>query len=177
VVDLAEAGLSPLPEEDAVEAFETFEENALAKARYFHARSGGRPVIADDSGLEVTVLGGQPGVRSRRWSGRGDLEGFALDEANNAALLAVLRGVADRRARYVCAVALVAKDGELIVRGEAAGVITHERRGAGGFGYDPYFASDDLAGRTFGESTLEEKARVSHRARAFGALVAALDRG
>ena len=70
VRDLAEAGLPELPEEDALEAYGTFEENARAKARYFHARSGGRPVVAEDSGLEVAALGGAPGVRSKRWSGR-----------------------------------------------------------------------------------------------------------
>jgi Xanthosine triphosphate pyrophosphatase len=78
-IDLTEAGIAESREEDGVECYATFEENALAKARYFAARAGGRVVLADDSGLEVAALGGEPGVRSRRWSGRADLSGAALE--------------------------------------------------------------------------------------------------
>src|SRR6185437_14496047 len=85
-IDLTEANLDERPEEDGLEVFETFEANALAKARYFHARSA-LATVADDSGLMVDALGGAPGVRSKRWSGRPDLSGRALDEENNALLL------------------------------------------------------------------------------------------
>jgi XTP/dITP diphosphohydrolase len=172
VVDLEDAGVHPSPEEDELEIFDTFEENAFAKARYFAHRVDA-PVVADDSGLEVVALGGLPGVRSKRWSGRTDLRGDALDRANNERLLEELHGAADRRARYVCVAALVDGKTERCFRGLTAGSILHEARGSGGFGYDPYFLSDEL-GKSFGEATLEEKERVSHRGRAFGALIAAI---
>jgi XTP/dITP diphosphohydrolase len=95
VVDLAELGIPESAAEEEVECHETFEENALAKARYFRERTG-MAVVADDSGLEVEALGKRPGVRSKRWSGRADLHGQALDNANNTVLLQSLRG---RRAR------------------------------------------------------------------------------
>ena len=169
VSDLREALLSPSPDEDAVEAFDTFEANALAKARYFHALTG-RATIADDSGLEVEALGGQPGVRSKRWSGRDDLTGQALDDANKARLLEALRDVREPAARYVCAAAYVNGLLEHVTRGETSGRIVREARGEHGFGYDPYFFSDEL-GATFGESSREAKERVSHRGRAFRALL------
>ena len=171
VVDLASAGIAETPDEDALETAETFEENALLKARHFQRRSG-MPTVADDSGIEVRALNGAPGVRSKRWSGRPDLTGQALDDANNALLLSRLEGADDRAARYVCAAAFCG-DVEIVVRGEVEGVITREPRGSGGFGYDPYFESLEL-GRTFGEVGMDEKARVSHRARAFGTLMARL---
>jgi XTP/dITP diphosphohydrolase len=173
-VDLAAAGIPEAPDEDALERFDTFEENALAKARHFH-RASGLPTVADDSGLVVDALGGAPGVRSKRWSGRDDLRGQALDDANNALLLASLDGAAPRRARYVCAAAFVDGAGEIVARGETTGRITREPHGANGFGYDPYFASDELR-VTFGEATREAKEGVSHRGRAFRALVAELAR-
>ena len=169
VADLREAALSPSPDEDAVEAFDTFEANALAKARYFHALTG-RPTVADDSGLEVEALAGQPGVRSKRWSGRTDLTGQALDDANNARLLDALREVGEPAARYVCAAAYCDGTREEVMCGETAGVIVREARGEHGFGYDPYFFSVEL-GATFGESSRESKERVSHRGRAFRALL------
>jgi len=172
VVDLAEAGIAEAAEEDDLEQAETFEENALAKARYF-ARRAHRAVVADDSGLEVDALGGRPGVRSKRWSGRPDLSGVALDEANNARLLDALRGMTNRAARYVCVAAFVDGTEELACRGTSSGVVLDRPRGSGGFGYDPYFLSDEL-GKTFGEAGVEEKERVSHRGRAFRALIAAL---
>ena len=117
VVTLADLGLTESPDEDALESFDTFEENALAKARYF-ARLTGAIVLADDSGLSVDVLGGRPGVHSKRWSGRDDLRGAALDAANNACLQEAMQlaqreahataaraGSGFRRARYVCAAA------------------------------------------------------------------------
>ena len=172
VVDLVDAGIEPSAEEDDLETADTFEENALAKARYFANRAQ-CAVVADDSGLEVEALGGQPGVRSKRWSGRSDLSGAALDEANNARLVEALRGVTNRRARYVCVAAFADGTTELTCLGGSSGVILDRPRGRGGFGYDPYFLSDEL-GMTFAEAGVEEKERVSHRGRAFRALIAAL---
>jgi XTP/dITP diphosphohydrolase len=186
VSTLADLGLPESPDEDALEAFDTFEANALAKARYFAQRTGAI-VLADDSGLAVDALGGRPGVHSKRWSGRSDLDGVALDAANNAFLQEALRQAPEevngdtapsvppsRRARYVCAAACVWHDGaawrEVVVRGETTGTILTMARGDGGFGYDPYFLSDDL-GATFAEVGRDAKARVSHRGRAFAALL------
>src|SRR5206468_2399089 len=163
VIDLDEAGVPPSDVENEVESADTFEENALLKARYFAARAG-RPVVADDSGLEVDALDGQPGVRSKRWSGRSDLSGSQLDEANNARLLGALAGLTSRRARYVCVAAYVNGVREMTFRGTTYGSILEHPRGSGGFGYDPYFLSDEL-GISFGEAGVEEKERVSHRGR------------
>ena len=129
--------------------------------------------MADDSGLEVAALQGAPGVRSKRWSERADLSGQALDDANNAKLLRALEGVGDRNARYVCVAAYVDGVRELLARGESHGVIIDVARGEQGFGYDPYFLSSEL-GKTFGESAPAEKERVSHRGRAFRALLQGL---
>jgi XTP/dITP diphosphohydrolase len=172
VIDLDEAGVAPAPDEDAVEKYESFEENALAKGRYYAARSG-LPVVADDSGIEVLALAGKPGVRSKRWSARPDLEGQALDDENNRLLLTRLAAETDRRARYVCAAAYVGAGREVVRRGEVRGVVTREARGSNGFGYDPFFESDEL-GKTFAEATLAEKAMVSHRGRAFTLLMDAI---
>lgn len=171
-VDLAEAGVAAREEEDAIEEYESFEENAAAKAAYFHSLTG-LATVADDSGLEVLALGGRPGVRSKRWAGRADLAGRALDAANNAKLLAELAAHDDRRARYVCAAAYVGADGMLVERGEVSGRILLEPRGTEGFGYDPLFEVSGL-GRTFAELEREEKAGWSHRGRAFDELLAKL---
>ena len=175
VVTLDHAGIPESPNESDIEVFSSFEENALAKARYFLALCG-IPTLADDSGLEAYALGGDPGVRSKRWSGRDDLTGIALDEANNAELLRALDGATSRRARYVCVAALATPDGELVRRGEVEGEIVEAPRGSGGFGYDPLFFSSEL-GKTFGEAALIEKERVSHRGRAFRELVRAMRGG
>ncbi len=172
---LAEAQVAENPEEAQIEVFDTFEENAVAKARYFHGVTG-LPTIADDSGLVVEALGGAPGVRSKRWSGRTDLSGQALDDANNERLLAELRDEARRDARYVCVVAWVDAHRELVGRGETAGEIVETARGEGGFGYDPYFFSRELRA-TFGESAIEAKAAVSHRGRAMRALFSEVGHG
>jgi XTP/dITP diphosphohydrolase len=174
VMDLREAGIQEdAAAEDAIEAHDTFEENALAKARYFSALLPGRVVVADDSGLAVDGLGGEPGVRSKRWSGRTDLSGAKLDASNNARLVERMRGVADRRARFVCAAAWCDGRTEVVVRGEVPGHIVDEPRGSHGFGYDPHVYVDEL-GMTMAEATVEEKERVSHRARAFTALLDSL---
>jgi XTP/dITP diphosphohydrolase len=169
VRDLAEAGVPERPEEATVERHATFVENAVAKARYFQEILG-RPVVADDSGLEVMALGGAPGVHSKRWSGRADLTGQAVDDANNARLLAALAGVRERRARYVCAAAYADGARVLTEVGTTGGEIVDEARGRGGFGYDPYFLSTEL-GCTFGEATTEAKEAVSHRGRALRPLL------
>ncbi|HEX3157773.1 MAG TPA: non-canonical purine NTP pyrophosphatase [Gemmatimonadaceae bacterium] len=172
-LDLGAAGVVHTAAEDTLEEFATFEENALAKARYFHAVSGGLPTVADDSGLVVDALDGAPGVRSRRWCGRTELTGHLLDQANNEKLVAMLAGQPSRAARFVCAAAFVDDGREVVRRGETAGVILDAPAGAEGFGYDPYFWSEDLQ-RSFGEAPAADKARVSHRARAIAALLLAL---
>jgi XTP/dITP diphosphohydrolase len=175
-VALDDLGIAPSPAEDSVEAFETFEGNALAKARHYFARAaslGARApelVLADDSGLEVRALGGAPGVRSKRWSGSA-LDGQALDDANNAKLMEALRGVSDRRAGYVCVAVIKTSAGEWHARGTCEGAILASPRGADGFGYDPFFYSAELQ-KTFGEAAREEKENVSHRARAVAAALA-----
>jgi XTP/dITP diphosphohydrolase len=169
VIDLAEAGVPETPDEASIESYETFEENALAKARYFFARCGGLAVVADDSGLVVDALGGEPGVRSKRWSGRPELDGAALDQANNEKLLSRLHGVPERRARFVCAAAWRGPDLEMTTRGTVEGRIVERASGAHGFGYDPYFFSDEL-GMTLADAPTEAKRSVSHRGRAFDAL-------
>jgi XTP/dITP diphosphohydrolase len=169
IESLDDAGIPVTDIEEDLETATTFEENALAKARHFQ-RVSGRATVADDSGIEVTALGGAPGVYSKRWSERADLSGQALDEANNALLLKRLGNASDRSARYVCAAAYCGAREEFVERGEVRGVIALHARGEGGFGYDPYFLSDEL-GRTFGEVGMAEKGRVSHRARAFDKLL------
>ena len=146
-----------LPEEDGA----TYADNAVLKARAV-ATATGLPALADDSGLEVEALSGAPGVRSAR---------FAPSDAERIArLLEVLRDAEDRRARFRCVVALAWPDGRLEqAEGACTGRIAERTIGAGGFGYDPLFVADEL-GRTFAAATAEEKARVSHRARAVRAL-------
>jgi XTP/dITP diphosphohydrolase len=153
-----------LPEEDGA----TYAENAMLKAHAV-AEATRLPALADDSGLEVDALSGAPGVRSARFA--------PSDAARIARLLDALRGVGDRRARFRCAVALAWPDGRTESAGGAcSGWIAERPDGAGGFGYDPIFVSDEL-GRTFAAATAEEKARVSHRARAVRALGARLAAG
>lgn len=167
LVDLDAAGIEPVPEEEGIEVFETFRDNSLAKARFFAARSG-RPVLADDSGLCVDALGGAPGVRSKRYAGRSDLSGEALDRANNERLLSALRGEPPERraAHYVCVVALADPSGrEATWEGRCDGIILDAPRGGEGFGYDPLFWLPEQ-GATFGELDPEVKNRISHRARA-----------
>ena len=174
-ITLEAAGIPFEASEEAVEAFETFEENALAKARWFFARqaeSHRLAVLADDSGLCVDALGGAPGVRSKRWSGA-QSTGPALDRANNAALLAALAAQGqdtNRRARYVAVATIVTATGTFVARGETGGEILRSPRGSHGFGYDPLFLSDELA-KTFAEASLEEKAAVGHRGRALRAVL------
>lgn len=151
---------------DVDEDGKTFEENAKKKAseiaKYLKEKGKNNfMVMADDSGLEVDYLNGEPGIYSARYAGEhGD------DEANNNKLLDKLRGVPDnkRRARFVCVIALVDdKDNYKSIRGEVEGTIISEVSGKGGFGYDPLFYYGPLQ-KTFGEMSSEEKNKVSHRA-------------
>ena len=180
VADLSSLGIAKSPTEDTLEAFDTFEENALAKARYFYKAAAGIPTFGDDSGMCVYALGGEPGVLSKRWSGRDDLEGAALDAANNQKLLSRMkqaRQTAGRQftaaARYVAVAAFKDVHGEVTRRGEIEGRVIETPRGNQGFGYDPYFLADEL-GMTLAEATVLEKQQVSHRGRAFAELIAAL---
>lgn len=169
-------GLEEEAAESAIEVFETFEENAEAKARWFALRAPGRTVFAEDSGLVVDALDGRPGVHSKRWAGATG-SGVALDVANNSALARALQGVpaSARTARYVCVAVCVKSgvDGGAVWRasGCVEGRIALAPSGSGGFGYDPWFFSDEL-GKTFGDASSAEKASVSHRARAVSLLVA-----
>jgi XTP/dITP diphosphohydrolase len=168
-----DVGLYPRQAEDSLELGETFEANARRKAEYF-ARLSGLPTVADDSGLEVLSLGGAPGVRSRRWAGASGTEA-QVDAANNAELIRRLAGATGPGARYRCVLVYLPAPQAVpaTFEGTCAGSILEQPRGEGGFGYDPYFFSDEL-GKTFGEATPEEKDRVSHRGRALRALVEVL---
>ncbi len=168
-------GMAPSPEEDTLERFATFEENARAKAAWFAARAG-IATLADDSGLEVDALNGAPGVHSKRFAGR-DGPDYLVTAANNDVLLARLSGVApvDRTARYRCV--LVWHDpvsqAEVVTVGTTRGRIAEALQGSGGFGYDPLFVSEEL-GVTFGAASRAAKDAVSHRGRAVATMVAAL---
>ena len=153
---VAPTDLDPVPPEP-VEVAHTFAENASAKARAY-ASASGLQTVADDSGLEVYALRGAPGLRSRRFFG----DDATADE-RNAKLLALLEGVEDRSARFVCVTALASPDGHVeLFEGEVHGEIAESPRGDAGFGYDPVFviAGD---GRTMAELPSDEKHRVSHR--------------
>ena len=151
---------------DVIEDGRTFADNSYKKA-FTIMRITGRPAIADDSGLMVDYLDGAPGVYSARFAGEP-----CDDEKNNDKLLGLMDGVPfeKRTARFISNVTLVYPSGEIIsAEGECPGHILTERRGTGGFGYDPLFLSDEL-GKTFAEINMEEKNRVSHRARALAKL-------
>ncbi|HEV8303328.1 MAG TPA: non-canonical purine NTP pyrophosphatase [Gemmatimonadales bacterium] len=171
----ADRFLERLPEEADLERGTSYVENAVSKARYFATRAG-LPTVADDSGIEVDALGGAPGVRSARWAGTGGPEAGA-DAANNALLLEKLADVPEERrtARYRCVVAFLSAPSAVpeIVEATCDGLILTEPRGTGGFGYDPVFYSPELQ-MTFAEAPPSAKHRVSHRGRAFRALVEVL---
>jgi XTP/dITP diphosphohydrolase len=176
-VTLSDIGVAATAEEDAIESFDTFVENAVAKARYFAALTGLR-TLADDSGLAVAALAGGPGVRSKRFAlDRGTvgpaIAGKDLDRANNELLLATLEPHEDRRAHYVSAVALVDHGGTISAVGTVSGEIARAPRGAGGFGYDPLFVVAAI-GKTFAELSREQKNQISHRAVAMRAIASQL---
>jgi XTP/dITP diphosphohydrolase len=167
--------LEPLPAgyESPVEDGDSFEANALIKARAAHATLGGT-TIADDSGIEADDLGGAPGIYSARYAGEG-----ASDEENLDKLLREVEAAGgERRARYVCALVLIDEDGaEHTFEATCEGVLLRERRGDGGFGYDPVFVPDDTGpddGRTMSELSAAEKNEISHRGRAARLLAAHL---
>jgi XTP/dITP diphosphohydrolase len=161
-------GLKSIPPPEETGA--TFEENAIQKALYYSKHVDGY-LFVDDSGLAVDALGGAPGVYSARFAGPN-----ATDGDNNRLLLLRMRDVTDRRARFVCVVAL-AESGRLIrtFRAEVEGQLTGEPRGPNGFGYDPLFFYPPF-GCTFGEAPLDRKMQVSHRARALQAMREYFDR-
>ena len=165
---------------DAEEPHATFFENALAKARHA-SRTAKLPAMADDSGICVRALQGEPGVHSARFAA-GEVAGAgreAQDAANNAKLLRLLKGEEDRDAHYYAAIVLVrhADDPEpLMADGQWQGRIIDEPRGANGFGYDPYFLVPSL-GRTAAELSPDEKNALSHRGKALRKLLARLKEG
>jgi len=156
-----------MPEETGA----TFADNALLKARAAVAATGAA-AIADDSGIAAAALGGRPGVRSARYAGED-----ATDEQNLAKLVA--EAPAGSALAYVCVIALVdPAGGERLFEGRCGGTMSAERRGDGGFGYDPIFVpDDDDTGRTMAELSVAEKDAISHRGRAARALLAHLSAG
>jgi XTP/dITP diphosphohydrolase len=162
VIAQAELGIG-----EADEPHVTFIENALAKARHASGQSG-LPALADDSGVCVDALGGAPGVYSARYAGEPK-----SDARNNEALVAALRGVADRRAHYYCVLVLVrhaADPQPIIAEGAWYGTIVDTPRGSGGFGYDPHF-QDEATGLTGAELPLAKKNELSHRGKALRSLI------
>ena len=146
-------------DEDIPEEQPTLEGNALQKARYIYARTG-MDCFADDTGLEVDALGGEPGVRSARYATDGH-----DDEANKRLLLERLSGVENRAAQFRTAVALILDGEEYLFEGIVRGTIATEQHGEGGFGYDPLFYPEG-GDRTFAQMSGEEKNAISHRGRA-----------
>lgn len=156
VVSMHDVGIDVEVEETG----KTFTENALIKARAV-AMLCDSAVIADDSGLCVDALDGAPGIYSARFAGEG-----ATDYDRNVKLLEVMDGIENRKARYVAAIAYIAKDGkEITTEGVIDGEILREEHGTGGFGYDPLFWCTEID-KCFGEATPDEKNEVSHRGRA-----------
>lgn len=165
VLSMKEAGIETEIEEDG----STFEENAVIKAKAVAAAAGqsGAIVLADDSGLEIDYLNKEPGIYSARYLGENT--SYTVKNQN---LIDRLKGVPDpeRTARFVCVIAAALPDGEVITAsGVIEGRIDHEEKGSGGFGYDPIFYVPEL-GRTTAQLDMEEKNRVSHRARALNAM-------
>ncbi|MGH7801790.1 MAG: XTP/dITP diphosphatase [Thermodesulfobacteriota bacterium] len=172
VISLRELDTVP----DIIEDKETFKQNALKKARIISGLTL-KVTLADDSGLEVESLGGRPGIFSARYAGE-----KAGDKENIKKLLKELNGVGDRRARFVCALALVFPDGlkgliasirEIVVEGRCDGIIIDDPRGESGFGYDPVFFLPQIK-KTMAELTPEEKNLISHRALAVRKLITCL---
>jgi XTP/dITP diphosphohydrolase len=167
--------LEPLPEGFAMppEDGDSFEANALVKARAAHAATG-QAVVADDSGIEAEDLGGAPGIYSARYAGEG-----ADDETNLAKLLREVNAAGgERRAAYVCALALIDADGgEHVFEARCGGYLLREGKGTGGFGYDPAFVPEETGpedGRTMAELSATEKHEISHRGKAARLLAAHL---
>lgn len=167
-VEAVSAGDLGLAEPEETET--TFIGNAALKARAA-AEASGLPALADDSGLEVFGIGGDPGVYSARWAGPNKDFGFAMQRVHEEL---EKRGATDFSARFVCALALAEPGGAVdTFEGEARGTIVWPPRGTRGFGYDPIFQPNGLD-RTFGEMSHDEKLPMTHRARAFEKLLASL---
>jgi len=139
------------------------ESNAMFKARYVHERTG-LNVFADDTGLEIEALDGLPGVHSARFAGE-----TKDSSANIAKVLALLKGIPVRKARFRTVIALIFENKEYLFEGTVDGTIIEEKRGTEGFGYDPVFIPDG-GDKTFAQMPLAEKNKISHRAIAFGKL-------
>lgn len=166
IVSLAEIGCH----DDIPETADTFQGNALQKAAYVYEHFG-LPCFADDSGLEVDCLEGIPGVLSARYAGE-----HGNSEANIAKLLDAMKGSENRKADFKTVVALILPDGKTeFFEGRVDGVITMEKRGEGGFGYDPIFIPDGYD-KTFAELGEDIKNKISHRAKAIAALCEYLKR-
>lgn len=155
-----------MPDELAEDG-DTFEANALQKARFVY-KATGILTCADDSGIEVDALDGRPGVHSKRFSPEG------TNEANNTHMLEQLQGIEARAGRYRCVLALVGPGFEATADGRCEGTIGHERIGEGGFGYDPLFWPHEAPGKTMAQLSMAEKNAISHRGRAFRQLPALL---
>ncbi len=169
LVGLAELGVEKRPEERELERHPSFAANALAKARYFHDRTG-LPMMAEDSGIVVDALDGEPGPRSKRYAPPEMRAEHGTDRANNLYLLRRLRDVPDdeRTAHFYCVVAVVLDDETRLFSGRVDGLILRAPRGKGGFGYDPLFYLPDR-GVTTAELSVEEKNEISHRGQAIRA--------
>ena len=159
ILTLRECGIT----EDIPEEQPTLEGNALQKARYIYERTG-IDCFADDTGLEVDALGGEPGVRSARYATDGH-----DDEANKRLLLERMEGVENRSAQFRTAVALIIRGEEYLFEGVVRGEISHEELGDGGFGYDPLFLPEGHT-ESFAQMSAEQKNAISHRGRAIRAL-------
>lgn len=159
IQSMDEVGLTHL---EVIEDGETFEENSMKKAKEIMALTG-KIALADDSGLAVDVLNGEPGVYSARYSGEG-----ATDQKNNGKLLEMMENVPleERTARFVSVISVIFPNGkEIVVRGECEGIIGFEEKGSHGFGYDPLFIIPEY-NKTFSELGTEIKNKISHRAKA-----------
>lgn len=156
VVSMKEVGIL----DDIVEDGLTFEENAMIKAKA--VSKYGYIGVADDSGISVDALGGAPGIYSARYAGE-----HGNDKKNNQKLLADMQGMDNRGGAFVCAIACAfpqdMTNEDFIVRGECRGIVLHEEKGEGGFGYDPLFFVEEY-GKTYAELLAEEKNKISHRA-------------
>jgi XTP/dITP diphosphohydrolase len=166
---LAELDVEQRPEEEHLEAFNSFAQNALAKAEYFYDRTG-LPMMAEDSGIRVNALNGEPGPRSKRFAPPEMQAEYGVDRANNLYLLRQIRDVPDeqRTAHFHCAVAVVLDQESRVFGGRVDGIILHEPRGESGFGYDPLFYLPER-GITTAELSVEQKNEISHRGQAMRA--------
>ncbi|HCQ30617.1 MAG TPA: non-canonical purine NTP pyrophosphatase [Flavobacteriales bacterium] len=152
-------------EEDIPETGKTLQENALQKARYVYEKTG-KDCFADDTGLQVEALNGAPGVYSARYAGEEKNADKNMDK-----LLSEMKGKTNRKANFTTVIALILNGKEYLFEGSVQGEIAHSKSGNEGFGYDPVFIPDEYAPKTFADIPLDEKNKISHRARAINKLV------